>query len=469
MSWLAVSAVAFLLAFAAGIPLRDTVDVTLVRSERSELEARVLWGEHRSALHIDAKTNRLLIRSSANGGETFLYGERAEGIGMIYSVEGQTFFTMEAKEADGTLTKTEYAVPNSVQNEAKEAFQQRMILQMLASFDQSNVGQSSEGLLHKLLQRPEIKILQETAQELGRRGVVGAENEGALLFYMTVMNMVRGKEGHTAKRDAKTETHSQRSSLDFEREGEEIGEDVTQEVLCPEIQPTETSTGVIDSRLPQITPSPRVKTQDCRVVTNTATSTGRFFFWFPTTRTTTYTTTLCPSPTPTLNTPPPSVASSPCQKVTHTPKEPCPSPRPDEYKIPECSVITNTATSTGRFLYFFTTTRTTTYTTTACPSPTATPSSSVPCERLPAHLHPCESDRERLCEDCHHGYECERDRCPFETECLGMCGPGCRWCWSFACGDCCYWEGCHQHDNECRARFISFSCLLPFNFRCAGY
>ena len=469
MSWLAVSAVAFLLAFAAGVPLRDTVDVTLVRSERSELEARVLWGEHRSALHIDAKTNRLLIRSSANGGETFLYGERAEGIGMIYSVEGQTFFTMETKEADGTLTKTEYAVPNSVQNEAKEAFQQRMILQMLASFDQSNVGQSSEGLLHKLLQRPEIKILQETAQELGRRGVVGAENEGALLFYVTVMNMVRGKEGHTAKREAKTETHSQRydhPSLDNEREGEE---DVTQEVLCPEIST------VIDSRPPQITPSPRVKTQDspeCSVITNTATSIGRFLFFFATTRTTTYTTTLCPSPTPTLNTPTPSVASSPCQKVTHTPKEPCPSPRPDEYKIPECSVIMNTATSTGRFLYFFTTTRTTTYTTTLCPSPTATPntpSSSVPCERLPAHLHPCESDQEHLCEDCHHGYECERDRCPFEMECMGMCGPGCWWCWSFVCGDCCYWEGCYQHDNECRERFISFSCLLPFNFSCDGY
>lgn len=33
--------------------------------------------------------------------------------------------------------------------------------------------------------------------------------------------------------------------------------------------------------------------------------------------------------------------------------------------------------------------------------------------------------------------------------CYGMCGPGCS-CWSWVCGNCCYWSSCATHDNWCR-------------------
>lgn len=33
--------------------------------------------------------------------------------------------------------------------------------------------------------------------------------------------------------------------------------------------------------------------------------------------------------------------------------------------------------------------------------------------------------------------------------CFGMCGEGCD-CWSWVCGDCCYHNGCAQHDTWCR-------------------
>lgn len=36
--------------------------------------------------------------------------------------------------------------------------------------------------------------------------------------------------------------------------------------------------------------------------------------------------------------------------------------------------------------------------------------------------------------------------CPIESDCLGLCGRGCR-CWWFVCFDCCYNIGCYLHDK----------------------
>lgn len=46
-----------------------------------------------------------------------------------------------------------------------------------------------------------------------------------------------------------------------------------------------------------------------------------------------------------------------------------------------------------------------------------------------------------------------RTRWPYFTlkksECTGVCGPGCKTCWMFVCGDCCYHLGCQRHDKFC--------------------
>lgn len=50
---------------------------------------------------------------------------------------------------------------------------------------------------------------------------------------------------------------------------------------------------------------------------------------------------------------------------------------------------------------------------------------------------------------------------PNGDSCQGMCGPGCSWCWDWLCGDCCYHQGCYEHDSCCRTQgFFSTSCLL---------
>ena len=432
MSWLAVNILGLLLAGSAAIPLVDQVDVTLIRSENDELEARVLWDNARSQIHIEAKPNKLLIHSSANGGQLLLSGEKMEGVGMFYSVEGQSFFAIETKKSDGTWKTTEFAVPNFMETVAKEAFQQRKIQQMTQLFDEGSARQLSEGALQTLARRSEVKILQEAAQKLGAMGVTGVDNKGALLFYATIMNIVRGRDQLLEKRKRALEEDMMQENTHEE------------DMLFSHIRPTvvmPTTNGVTlnDQYIPHISPSPSQKVNytecntvtsigqifECSTVTNTVTSTGRILFIFMTTKTTTYTTTVCPLPT---NTPTP-VVHNPCQKNL------CPLPPTTDFKPP------------SRYVADYN----------RCALP------------IPAHLHPCEFNPDILCENCHHGHECERNKCPHETECLGMCGPGCWWCWSFVCGDCCHWQGCYQHDLKCRNTFFSFSCLLPFDFQCNGY
>lgn len=61
--------------------------------------------------------------------------------------------------------------------------------------------------------------------------------------------------------------------------------------------------------------------------------------------------------------------------------------------------------------------------------------------------------------------------CPdYDNDCHGMCGRGCD-CWMWLCGDCCFWPGCHSHDNCCRSSgFWSFwRCWIPYDFNCLYY
>ena len=63
-------------------------------------------------------------------------------------------------------------------------------------------------------------------------------------------------------------------------------------------------------------------------------------------------------------------------------------------------------------------------------------------------------------------------RCPVGPTCLGMCGPSCTQCWWFLCGrDCCYHQGCFEHDWCClEFGFSHPSCFFPvFSFSCDSY
>jgi hypothetical protein len=51
-------------------------------------------------------------------------------------------------------------------------------------------------------------------------------------------------------------------------------------------------------------------------------------------------------------------------------------------------------------------------------------------------------------------------------DCLGMCGPGCT-CWKWVCGDCCFHDGCYEHDVCCGKSTVR--CLMIFKFNCSSF
>ena len=59
-------------------------------------------------------------------------------------------------------------------------------------------------------------------------------------------------------------------------------------------------------------------------------------------------------------------------------------------------------------------------------------------------------------------------KCPIGNGCLGLCGPGCT-CWSWACGDCCYHQGCYDHDLCCEKTYLNWDCLGVWKFQCNSY
>lgn len=63
-------------------------------------------------------------------------------------------------------------------------------------------------------------------------------------------------------------------------------------------------------------------------------------------------------------------------------------------------------------------------------------------------------------------------RCPSlegnGNNCLGLCGRGCT-CWRWVCGDCCFHQGCYEHDRCCLRDFWSTFCLIPLGFSCSSY
>ena len=88
-------------------------------------------------------------------------------------------------------------------------------------------------------------------------------------------------------------------------------------------------------------------------------------------------------------------------------------------------------------------------------------------DNVPAHEQGCGwfSSGSR----CGHNDACCK-KCPKGSQCLGMCGPVCSPCWWFACGDCCYHQGCYDHDVCCRKYgFVSVQCLVPVGFSCSSY
>lgn len=78
----------------------------------------------------------------------------------------------------------------------------------------------------------------------------------------------------------------------------------------------------------------------------------------------------------------------------------------------------------------------------------------------------------------HDHHSTKQKRCdemtsdPNGDDCLGLCGAGCK-CWKFVCGDCCFNQGCYEHDLCCGTEegYLYEYCTRVYkhDFSCSGY
>ena len=55
------------------------------------------------------------------------------------------------------------------------------------------------------------------------------------------------------------------------------------------------------------------------------------------------------------------------------------------------------------------------------------------------------------------------------ADCHGLCGPTTT-CWDLFCGDCCYHQGCADHDSCCtKYGMMSLKCMFPTDLTCESY
>ena len=76
-----------------------------------------------------------------------------------------------------------------------------------------------------------------------------------------------------------------------------------------------------------------------------------------------------------------------------------------------------------------------------------------------------------LCWDSYYNTAttCRDGNCPQGPDCIGRCGPLCK-CWWFVCLNCCYNQGCYDHDMCCgRYGYDSTECAIPIPFSCSEY
>ena len=67
---------------------------------------------------------------------------------------------------------------------------------------------------------------------------------------------------------------------------------------------------------------------------------------------------------------------------------------------------------------------------------------------------------------CKKEEECEK---PEGKDCPGLCGPRCK-CWEWVCKDCCFHQGCADHDNCCgELGMDNWKCVFPQGFKCDAY
>ena len=130
---------------------------------------------------------------SMDGEELLLSGDKPHGSSLFATVMGHSFLEYNTTLEDGRIKIVDYAVPDSLAEQAKEAVESAKVERMLSQLEDNDTEVTTESAFQELFQRPEIALIESAAIALGRAGVMGYENQGALNFYMVARALTRAR------------------------------------------------------------------------------------------------------------------------------------------------------------------------------------------------------------------------------------------------------------------------------------
>ena len=193
-TWLHVILAALLVTSVTALPFTYSQDgqLHIIDASSNVLEAVFFTGD--MGIHISSDSNSLSVVSLVDH-EVLVSGRKPQGSSSkLTSVMGNTFLQYSTTGPDGESRRADYSVPKLLVEETKEALEAGKEDRMTSLLGEQNEAETRLTVgtaFEHLFQRSELALLENASIALGRVGIMGSENQGALNFYGVAMTLVK--------------------------------------------------------------------------------------------------------------------------------------------------------------------------------------------------------------------------------------------------------------------------------------
>ena len=176
-------AVLFIAASANPMTNEQESRLQIINAENNVLEAIFFIAE--TGIRIYGDSSSITVTSMSNN-EVLMSGSAPSDSSRLYRVLDSNFLQEKTTGENGEPIKHQFIVPESLIDRVKEDIKTRKeqrITSQLTEQSASEVRTAEEQAFLRLFSRHEISLIRPAAKALGRAGVMGYENRGALYFY----------------------------------------------------------------------------------------------------------------------------------------------------------------------------------------------------------------------------------------------------------------------------------------------
>ena len=189
---LAFTAALFITAFSNPISYEQEGHLQIIDAENGILEATFFTDA--TGIRISGDPSSISITSMSDE-EVLMSGSALSDSSRLYRVLGSNFLKETTTDENGERRKHQYVVPESLVDQAKEESEatrkEQRITSHLTEQSESEFQTAQERAFQMLFLREEISLIVPAAKALGRAGVMGYENQGALNFYGVALALAK--------------------------------------------------------------------------------------------------------------------------------------------------------------------------------------------------------------------------------------------------------------------------------------